>query len=369
MLMRRHFARNQTKSHLVTAIGRHSTKAALPAGSAETEPQKPTADNALIRLSRMLDADMVRVNETIVARMESPVALIPQLAGYLVSAGGKRLRPLLTLASARLCGYAGDDHIRLAAAVEFIHTATLLHDDVVDDSDLRRGQSSANLLFGNEASVLVGDFLFARAFQLMVETGSREVLSILANASALIAEGEVLQLSAANDLGTDEATYLRVVEAKTAALFEAACRVGAVAAEQPAERADALAAYGRNLGIAFQLVDDVLDYSAAQASLGKTIGDDFRDGKVTLPVVVAYERGSEKERAFFKRTLEDQAIGPDDLEEAQAILERHGALDLAIGRANGYAEKAREALLGGVPASPMRETMAELVDFCVQREY
>lgn len=317
----------------------------------------------------MLEADMARVNETIVARMDSPVEMIPQLAGYLVAAGGKRLRPLLTLASARLCGYAGDKHIALAAAVEFIHTATLLHDDVVDESDLRRGQSSANLLFGNEATVLVGDFLFARSFQLMVESGSSAVLAILANASAMIAEGEVLQLTSANNLETDEATYLRVVEAKTAALFEAAMEVGGVIAGETPERIAALALYGRNLGIAFQLVDDVLDYSAVQAELGKSIGDDLREGKVTLPVVLAYERGSEAERAFWQRTVVDQKVGPGDLEEAQAILDRHGVLDQAIDRAVGYGEKARQALLGGAPASPMRETMAELVDFCVQREY
>jgi len=350
-----------------------------PAGRTNTnlaaqQPGQPaalqaSADDALVRLSRMLEADLVAVNELIVERMDSPVALIPQLAGYLVAAGGKRLRPLLTLASARLFGYAGQHHFKLAAAVEFIHTATLLHDDVVDESDLRRGQSSANILFGNEASVLVGDFLFARAFQLMVECDSPDVLRVLANASAVIAEGEVLQLSAANDLKTDEAMYLRVVEAKTAALFEAATEVGARIAGQGDDQVSALATYGRNLGIAFQLVDDVLDYSNVQASLGKSIGDDLREGKVTLPAVIAFAQGDDAERDFWRRTLEDRDVGPDDLEHAQAILARHNALDLAIAKARTYGEAARQALHGGIPASPMRETMTELVNFCIDREY
>lgn len=352
----------------MTSVGRTNINLAA---SQQEEPasKKPAADDALVRLSRMLEADLVAVNKVIVERMDSPVALIPQLAGYLVAAGGKRLRPLLTLASARLFGYGGEHHVKLAAAVEFIHTATLLHDDVVDESDLRRGQSSANILFGNEASVLVGDFLFARSFQLMVECGSPEVLRVLANASAVIAEGEVLQLSAANDLATDEAMYLRVVEAKTAALFEAATEVGARIADQSDSQITALATYGRNLGIAFQLVDDVLDYSNVQASLGKSIGDDLREGKVTLPVVLAYAQGDETEQSFWRRTLEDREVGPNDLEQAQAILLSHGALDQAIAKARTYGEEARNALLAGVPASPMRETMIELVDFCIDREY
>ncbi len=350
-------------------VGRTNTNLAAQQPDNPPAANEASTDDALVRLSRMLEADLAAVNKTIVARMDSPVALIPQLAGYLVAAGGKRLRPLLTLASARLFGYGGEHHVKLAAAVEFIHTATLLHDDVVDESDLRRGQSSANILFGNEASVLVGDFLFARSFQLMVECGAPEVLRVLANASAIIAEGEVLQLSAANDLNTDETMYLRVVEAKTAALFEAATDVGARIADQPEETVGALASYGRNLGISFQLVDDVLDYSDVQASLGKSIGDDLREGKVTLPAILAFAQGDEAEKAFWRRTLEDRQVGPDDLAQAQALLARHGALDQAIARARGYGETARQALLDGVPASPMRETMAELVDFCVNREY
>ena len=256
------------------------------APAASTSPAKGT--NALDRLTSELSDDLAAVNETIVARMDSPVAVIPQLAGYIVASGGKRLRPLLTLASARLCGYEGRRQIGLATAVEFIHTATLLHDDVVDESDMRRGQASANAVFGNKSSVLVGDFLFARAFQLMTEDGSLDVLRTLSRASAVIAEGEVLQLSASNDISTTEEIYLAVIAAKTAELFAAACRIGALVADRPKAEEEALASFGLNLGLAFQVVDDVLDYSALQATLGKAVGDDFRDGKITLPVVLAY---------------------------------------------------------------------------------
>ena len=231
------------------------------------------------------------VNRLIVARLDSSISLIPQLAGHLVAAGGKRVRPMLTLIAAQLCGYRGGRHVPLAAAVEFIHTATLLHDDVVDESGLRRGLATANAIWGNKPSVLVGDFLFSRAFQLMVEDGSLEVLAILANASAVIAEGEVAQLMTANDAETSEARYLEVITAKTATLFAAAAQIGAVVGERPREDFEALRCYGEKLGIAFQLIDDVLDYSAREVVLGKSIGDDFRDGKITLPVVLAFERG------------------------------------------------------------------------------
>ena len=237
----------------------------------------------LERLSALVADDLKAVNELIVRRMESPVALIPELAGHIIAAGGKRLRPLLTLGAARMCGYRGARQVRLAACVEFIHTATLLHDDVVDDSELRRGLASANALWGNEASVLVGDFLLSRAFELMVEDGSLAVLAILSRTASVIAEGEVMQLMTANDTSTAETTYLEVIEAKTAELFAAACRIGAVVAERPKVEEEALEGFGVNLGIAFQLIDDVLDYSAQQATLGKTVGDDFREGKITLP--------------------------------------------------------------------------------------
>ncbi len=283
---------------------------------------------------RLVDADMKRVNQVIIDNMHSDVALIPQLASHLVAAGGKRMRPMLTLASAQLCGYqGGTSAVDLAACVEFIHTATLLHDDVVDESLLRRGQASANALFGNEASVLVGDFLFARAFVVMVKNGSLKVLDILAKASAVIAEGEVLQLSTANDMATTEKSYLEVITAKTAALFGAASQIGAVVANRPAEDEEALRLYGIYLGSAFQLIDDVLDYSAHQATLGKTVGDDFRDGKVTLPVIISYAKGTEEEKTFWRRCMEDQEFVHGDFDRAQKLIPKYDALDPSMNRA------------------------------------
>jgi len=291
------------------------------------------AEDALTALVRLVQEDLEACNRLIIARMQSPVQLIPQLAAHLIAAGGKRLRPLLTLAAARLCGYRGERHVGLAACVEFIHTATLLHDDVVDESNLRRGQASANAIFGNKASVLVGDFLFARAFQLMVSDGSLEVLDILCSASATIAEGEVLQLVIQNDTASTEAQYLEVIEGKTAALFAAATRVGAVVADRPRSEAESLESYGRNLGIAFQLVDDALDYSAEQERLGKTVGDDFREGKITLPVILAFARGNDAERAFWRRVLEEKQQEESDLSHALALMHRHNAIADTIARA------------------------------------
>nr|WP_255575290.1 polyprenyl synthetase family protein [Caldovatus aquaticus] len=317
-------------------------------------------------MTELVRADLEACNRLIVERMQSPVALIPQLAAHIVAAGGKRLRPLLTLAAARMCGYRGERHIALAACVEFIHTATLLHDDVVDESALRRGQASANALFGNKPSVLVGDFLFARAFQLMVADGSLRVLAILSEAAATIAEGEVLQLVTQNDTATTEAQYLAVIEGKTAALFAAATEIGAVVAGRPAAEAEALRTYGRNLGMAFQLVDDALDYAAEQAALGKTVGDDFREGKITLPVLLAFARGDEAERAFWRRALEERAQGEGDLARAQALLVRHGALRDTLGRAREYGAAALSAL-AGFADGPERRALAEIVRFCVDR--
>jgi len=321
-------------------------------------------------LSRLVADDLAQVNRTILDRMHSPVALIPQLAGHLIASGGKRLRPMLTLATARLCGAAGNRQVKLAACVEFIHTATLLHDDVVDESDLRRGRASANAVWGNQASVLVGDFLFARAFELMVEDGAIPVLAVLANAASVIAEGEVLQLTTANDTETGEDAYLKVIESKTARLFAAACEVGALVADSPEGRVRALSAYGRNLGIAFQLIDDVLDYSADQARLGKTVGNDFREGKITLPVILAFRAGDEGERAFWRRTLEnlEQTDDGTDLGRAQDLLARYGALAATVARAREYGERAR-AELAGFPDSPMRRALSEIVDFCVERAF
>ncbi len=311
---------------------------------------------------------MRAVNELIIDRMESQVSLIPQLAGHLVAAGGKRIRPMLTLAAARMCGYPGRRHIGLATSVEFIHTATLLHDDVVDESDLRRGLASANSVWGNKSSVLVGDFLFSRSFELMVEDGSLSVLAILSRASSIIAEGEVMQLMTSNDTSTTEDAYLNVIRAKTAELFAAACRIGAVVADRPKAEELALESYGVNLGIAFQLIDDVLDYAAVQAKLGKTVGDDFREGKITLPIVLAFSQGDESEKTFWRRTLEDLDQKPEDLDHAMALLNRHNALTDAIDRARQYGGDALAALEMFGP-SPEKDAFIELVDFCIERAH
>jgi octaprenyl-diphosphate synthase len=336
----------------------------------DLEEERERKGASLDQLAALVGEDLTLVNAAIVERMHSPVALIPELAGHIIAAGGKRLRPMLTLAAARLCGYGGRRHVKLAACVEFIHTATLLHDDVVDESSLRRGLASANALWGNKASVLVGDFLFSRSFELMVEDGSLRILAILSRASSVIAEGEVLQLATANDTDTGEDAYLDVVRAKTAALFAAATRIGAVVAERPKAEEDALESYGLNLGIAFQLIDDVLDYSARQEKLGKAIGDDFREGKITLPVILAYRRGDEEERTFWRRTLEElqQAPNDADLRRAIGLLEKHRCLADAVQRARHYGAIARDAL-GIFPEGPIKSILLGIVDFSVERAY
>lgn len=334
--------------------------------SLKDETAKPAA--GLARLRSLVERDLDRVNQVIMDKMQSEVALIPQLASHIVAAGGKRLRPMLTLAAADLCGYRGDRQVSLAACVEFIHTATLLHDDVVDESDLRRGNATANAVFGNQASVLVGDFLFSRAFQLMVADGSLEVLAILSKASAVIAEGEVLQLITTNDTETTEDAYLDVISAKTAALFSAACRVGAIVAEAPKAEVEALDSYGRNLGIAFQLIDDALDYSARQATLGKTVGDDFREGKITLPIVLAFRRGTPEERQFWRRCLEDMEQTEDDLARAQELIQSHDALADTIERARHYGARARDAL-AIFPDGVMKSALIDAVEFTIERAY
>jgi len=321
---------------------------------------------SLEQLSALVADDLHKVNEMIVRRMHSPVALIPQLAGHIVAAGGKRLRPMLTLAAARLCNYQGERHIGLATTVEFIHTATLLHDDVVDESNLRRGLASANALWGNKASVLVGDFLFSRAFQLMTEDGSLRILDILSKASAVIAEGEVAQLITANDTETSETAYLDVIKAKTATLFAAAARIGAVVADRPKVEEEALDIFGLNLGIAFQLVDDVIDYSSTQQAMGKSIGDDFRDGKITLPVILAFRRGNDEERRFWRRVLEDQDQEEGDLDHAIQLLDRHGALRDTVERAGHYGAIARDAL-GIFPAGEIKSALIDAIDFSIDR--
>lgn len=319
-------------------------------------------------LRQFVGGDMEKVNAVILDKMQSDVALIPQLASHIIAAGGKRLRPMLTLAAAQLCGYREERHVALAACVEFIHTATLLHDDVVDESDLRRGNATANAVFGNQASVLVGDFLFSRAFELMVADGSLEVLGILSRASAVIAEGEVMQLITTNDTETTEDAYLDVISSKTAALFAAAARVGGVVAEAGRPEVEALDSYGRNLGVAFQLVDDALDYSAHKATLGKSIGDDFKEGKITLPVLLAFRRGAEEDRVFWRRCLEKLEQDDGDLEHALGLMARHDALTDTIERARHYGARARDAL-GIFSESALKTAMIDAIDFTIERAY
>ena len=319
------------------------------------------------RLAEWLAEDMAAVNAVIRLRMASEHApRIPEVTAHLVEAGGKRLRPMLTLAAARLCGYQGDNHVKLAATVEFIHTATLLHDDVVDESQRRRGRPTANLLWDNKSSVLVGDYLFARSFQLMVETGSLRVMDILANASAVIAEGEVLQLTAAQDLATTEDIYLKVVRGKTAALFSAATEVGGVIAGVPEPLVRALWTYGDALGIAFQIVDDLLDYGGTDAVIGKNTGDDFRERKLTLPVIKAVARADATERAFWQRVIEKGDQREGDLAQAIALLQRHGAMDDARAEALGWIARAKAAL-SELPNHDLRDMLADLADYVVAR--
>lgn len=330
--------------------------------------QERAKSSPLDRLAKLVEDDLKAANTAIVERMHSPVSLIPQLAGHIIAAGGKRLRPMLTLASARMCGYTGDRHILLSACIEFIHTATLLHDDVVDESDLRRGEASANALWGNKASVLVGDFLFTRSFALMVEDGDLEVLRILSQGSSILAEGEVLQLVTANDTETSESAYMEVIEAKTAELFAAASELGPVIAGRPKKEQDAFRAYGLNLGIAFQLIDDVLDFSAKQESLGKAVGDDFREGKITLPIVLAFARGSEEERIFWRRTMEELDQNDSDIKHATDLLVKHNALSDTVERARHYGAIARDAL-GVFPESDIKTALLDVIDFCIERAY
>ena len=323
-------------------------------------------EGAVDRLVRLSRADMARVDLLITDRLDSPVPLIPALAEHLVAAGGKRLRPLLTVAASRLTGGRGDAGLKLAAAVEFIHTATLLHDDVVDGSQLRRGKVAAHLIWGGASSVLVGDFLFARAFELMVETGSLQALDILARASRVIAEGEVLQLTRSHDLDLDQATYLEIIRGKTAELFAAAAQAGAVAAGAPAAQVEGLQLYGLKLGLAFQLADDALDYGGASETLGKNAGDDFREGKATLPLILAVARTGGRERAFWERTVDRREQVEDDFRRARELMNGCRALEDTLRLAQEEAEAAKAALRA-CPAGEWRAALEELADFAVSR--
>ncbi len=336
-------------------------------GPAVGHAKQAGGPHAVDRLAALLAEDLAAVDALIHQHMDSPVGVIPNLAAHLIDAGGKRIRPLITLAAARLLGGGGDGPRKLAAAVEFIHTATLLHDDVVDVSSMRRGKAAANVLWGNSSSVLVGDFLFARSFNLMVETGDIKVLDILARAASVIAEGEVMQLAAANDADTTRERYMAIIAAKTAALFAAAAKAGAVAAGRPGAEADALETFGRELGLAFQLVDDALDYGGLSAAMGKNAGDDFKEGKVTLPVVFAREAGDDSERAFWRRVMGGERTD-DDFHRAAALIRRHDSITKTLDAARAHANAATAAL-ETLPANAYRDALRDLADFVIERAY
>ncbi len=323
---------------------------------------------ALVALTEATAADMEQVNELILARASSHVQLVPQLAHYLIGAGGKRLRPMLTLAAAKMFDAKSGNQINYAAAVEFMHNATLLHDDVVDESEMRRGQPAARKVWGNQASVLVGDFLLGQAFLMMVEAGDLTALGVLSRAAAIIAEGEVLQLSKARDLTTSEADYTSIIDAKTATLFEAATEVGARAGDAPGNCRQALARYGRELGRAFQLVDDALDYGGARGGLGKNTGDDLREGKMTLPIIIALKHASKSERATIGAALGNDASDEAALREVAAIINRYDGLKKTLQRAHAHAGAACRAL-NDLPKTNLRTILADVSDFCVARAY
>lgn len=319
--------------------------------------------DALLELTR---ADMAKVNELILAKAGSNVEMIPQIANHLISSGGKRLRPMMTLAAAQMFGYSGDGHVKLAMAVEFMHTATLLHDDVVDESALRRGRSTARMIWGNQASVLVGDYLLGQAFRVMVDVGSLDALDVLSSAASVIAEGEVMQLGVAKNLETTEDDYLAVIKAKTAALFSAAAEVGPIIAGASKADRSALRSYGVNLGLAFQLVDDALDYGGNAKDLGKNVGDDFREGKVTLPVILSYRRGTPDERVFWKSAIENAQSDDAALDKARGLMVKHGAIGDTIARARHFGAIARDAL-APLPDSDRKHALVDVIDFCISR--
>ncbi len=330
--------------------------------------ETPSQDASIEPLIALVADDMVRVNEEILSRAISDVEMIPEVAGHLINSGGKRLRPMLTLAAAQMCGYEGPFHIKLAASVEFMHTATLLHDDVVDESEVRRGKAAARMVWGNEASVLVGDFLLGQAFKMMVETGSLDALAILSNAAAVIAEGEVMQLSAAQDLDATEDIYLQVISSKTAALFSAACEVGAVVADRNTKERAAFNTYGEALGVAFQLIDDALDYSGEQALLGKSVGDDFREGKITLPVILCLQNATRDEQKFWQRCLHELDQTPADLDHALELMAQYNTLEKTVERARTYGNQAKQAL-SLFADSAHKHALIQAVDFCINRAH
>ncbi|MBE7184861.1 MAG: polyprenyl synthetase family protein [Methylobacterium mesophilicum] len=329
-------------------------------------PKRDGANASIAALVELTAPDMERVNKLILSKAGSDVELIPEIANHLISSGGKRLRPMVTLAAAKMFGYEGENHVKLATSVEFMHTATLLHDDVVDESDLRRGRKTARMIWGNQASVLVGDFLLGQAFRMMVDVGSLDALDILSTAASVIAEGEVMQLAAAKNLETTEDEHFAVIKAKTAALFSAAAEVGPVIASASRSDRAALRSYGMNLGLAFQLIDDALDYGGSSADLGKNTGDDFREGKVTLPVILAFRRGTGAERDFWRSAIEDAATDGAALERAMGLMKKHGAIADTIGRARHFGGIARDAL-APLEETPHKAALLDVIDFCISR--
>jgi octaprenyl-diphosphate synthase len=354
----------------VAAIGLftplRSNKVSVSVGVVVPLEESAGSKSGIEQLIELSARDMEQVNRLILSKVGSDVEMIPEIANHLISSGGKRLRPMLTLAAARMCGYDGDGHVHLAASVEFMHTATLLHDDVVDESDMRRGKLAPRMLWGNQASVLVGDFLLGQAFKMMVEVGSLEALRILSNAAAVIAEGEVMQISAAKNTETTEDEYLAVIRAKTAALFSAAAEVGPVLAGRPRAEQAAFRSFGTNLGLAFQLIDDALDYGGSSEALGKQVGDDFREGKITLPVVLAYRRGTEEDRRFWKRCLEEGDITDADLATAISLIQAHHGIKDTVERARHYGGVAKDAL-AVFPQTPQKFALLDVIRFCVSR--
>lgn len=318
-------------------------------------------------IQALTDNDMQRVNQLIYTQLQSDVALVNQLGLYIVNSGGKRVRPMLSLLAAKALGYQGDAHVTLATIVEFIHTATLLHDDVVDESDLRRGNATANAEFGNAASVLVGDFIYTRAFQLMVGLEEMRVMKILSDATNVIAEGEVLQLMNCNDPDTTEASYMQVIYSKTAKLFEAATQLAAVITNQDESIENALKLYGMHLGTAFQLVDDVLDYSADQAELGKSIGDDLAEGKPTLPLIYAMQHANEEQVALIRRVIE-QGNGREYLDEVLTTLAQTDALNFTLNKAKEESIKAIDCL-NILPESEYKNALIGLARLAVERNH
>lgn len=328
--------------------------------------EKKNQQASIQKLVDLTKADMGRVNALILSKAGSDVEMIPEVANHLISSGGKRLRPMMTLAAAAMFGYEGEGHVQLATSVEFMHTATLLHDDVVDESDLRRGKSTARMIWGNQASVLVGDFLLGQAFKMMVDVGSLDALDVLATSASVIAEGEVMQLAAAKNMETTEDEYLAVIKAKTAALFSAAAEVGPVIADASRAHRLALRSYGLNLGLAFQLIDDALDYGGTAADLGKNVGDDFREGKITMPLLLSYRRGSEDERAFWKFSIEQGNNDDEALQKAIGLMTKHGSIADTVQRARHFGEIARDAL-APLPQTPQKDALIDVIDFCISR--